>query len=674
MTGYLNSLELCLDWPSDAAEPAIRALRFAATIAQAQGARVLVRSGCEMAALPAYCAASDAVADAGAWVALAPATRVVLSASRSVETPKPGHVMLDIEPWHSEATLFAATGLADLNGSPDGPPLVPNAHYAAHTIGFAVYTALIGVHASAARFGKGEQARVDGLAVLKWINWKAVAGAAMGMRVTRTGAMAEWPVLACKDGHVAILFTERDWPAMIKMVDEEALKDPRFESFEGREEHRAEYLPILQDWCLENSKEDIRTAMATHEIPGDSVRTIGDMLECPLFDHRESFVQAGTSKLPRLPERVLAETEAARAKPAVEPETGDLPLAGLRVLDLGIITAGAGVGALLADMGAEVLKVESETYPDPFRQWAGSSDSPLFRFNNRNKYGLGIDLKTEDGKAQFLEMVAGADIVLENFRRGVIERLGLGFDTLSNANPAILLASISGQGNDGPGTHTSTFGSTLEANAGFATLTRDAAGQPYVTGRPLNFPDQVICLYGAGVTAAAALNCRKTGQGQHLDISQRDTVLYQIGDVIHWVTQGNSEAPESLTAGLGKPMVDAIYACADGAYVALSLPKGSSLETALGADADDLKHWALSRDAESAVSAFRSAGFGAVKALDGKDLSKDASLFASGIFGKDPDGNIVKGFPFQFSETPMSIHSSAPKIGQHNELLLKSRC
>lgn len=669
MPNMLHGVELCLCGSGAAAEPAVRALQFAATLACGQGARLVSGPQFEGLASPFYAGPGAPVEDPKAWAQEDPARRVVLTAGpddvNAFGAVPNVHVVLDT--WHSEATLFAASGLADLNGAPDGAPLVPAAHYASQTIGYAVHTALVAVHAKTRRSGQSEQAVVDGVAVLKWINWKAIAAGAMGTHVSRMGAMAEWPVLACRDGHVAILFTERDWPAMVKMVGDPALADPKFGTFQGREAHRGAYLPILQHWCADRTKDALRAELARYEIPGDTVRTLKDLLECELFAHRQSFVETEAGRVPALPERVLARAAAASPRPPAAP--GSDPLSGLRVLDLGIITAGAGVGAVLANLGAEVLKIESETYPDPFRQWAGSSESPLFRFNSRNKYGIGIDLKTPEGKAQFLDLVRDADIVVENFRRGVIERLGLGFDTLKTANPSILLASISGQGHGGPGTGGSTFGSTLEANAGFATLTRDETGQPYVTGRALNFPDQVICLYGAGVAAAAALHCRETGQGQHLDISQRDTVLFQIGDVIQWVAGGGTEAGPDLQRGIGRPALDGIFACSDG-YVALTAPDPGDLSGVDGLPAD-VGDWALERRVDEAVAAFLGAGFGAARAVSGTELSKDRGLFAAAVLARDPEGHVVKRFPFQFSRVPMRIERGAPKIGQHNHRLMR---
>ena len=670
MFAPLCDLEICLDWPVGTAQPGWRALRFAATVAAEQGARIVATTTCDAGAHGFYVAPDATVASAEEWAQEKPGSRVVLQVN-GTPSSKVAAVSLSIEAHASEAILFAASGLADLNGRPDGPPLVPSAHYAAHTIGYAVYAALVSLHATQKQHGRVEHASLDGLAVMQWINWKAISAGMRGETVTRAGALAEWPVLECADGHVALLFAEREWPAVLDMVNDPDLNDPRFATFKGRQDHRAEYLPILQRFCKTHRKAELRYLVAKHEIPGDSVRTIDDLLKCELFHHRQSFTWTTTGTRPKLPERVIAQSKDTAPQRVTHDTNDALPLSGLRVLDLGIITAGAGVSAVLADLGAEVLKIESSRYPDPFRKWAGSSDSPLFRFNNRNKFGLDIDLKTPDGKAQFLSLVKDADIVVENFRRGVIERLGLGFDDLSAINPRILLASISGQGHTGPGTHMSTFGSTLEANAGFSTLTRDARGQPFVTGLALNFPDQVVCLYGAGVIAAAAIDAQATGIGRHLDVSQRDTVLYQIGDVVNWVAQGNDQVAGALEAGIGRPQIDTILTCADGVFVALHIQNNSAKDTPWAQGG--IQAWAEKHVADDVIATMAAHGHGAAVSLGGIELARNRFAFDSGAFAKDPKGNVVKGFPFQFRNVPMTIQSAAPQVGEHNAQVFKNQ-
>ena len=172
------------------------------------------------------------------------------------------------------------------------------------------------------------------------------------------------------------------------------------------------------------------------------------------------------------------------------------PLKGCRVLDLGIITAGAATSALLADLGAEVIKIESPSYRDPFRGWAGS-DQPedvrgFFRFTNRNKVGASIELKRPEGREAFMRLVAHSDIVLENFRRGVIARLEIDYPQLRAVRPGIILASISSQGETGPDTNYVSFGTTLEAMSGLSWMTGYADGEP-VPDRNERFSGGLLC-------------------------------------------------------------------------------------------------------------------------------------------------------------------------------------
>jgi len=147
-----------------------------------------------------------------------------------------------------------------------------------------------------------------------------------------------------------------------------------------------------------------------------------------------------------------------RRRPA---ETAPAPLAGVVVLDLGTITAGAATSRLLADYGATVIKVESPGRPDPFRAWTPpgsaisvSADatyvSPVFESNNAGKLGVALDLKTDAGRRGFHALAARADVVVENFRVGVTERLGIDFGSLRELNPRLVYLSLSSQGQDGP--------------------------------------------------------------------------------------------------------------------------------------------------------------------------------------------------------------------------------
>jgi crotonobetainyl-CoA:carnitine CoA-transferase CaiB-like acyl-CoA transferase len=584
----------------------------------------------------------------------------------------------------SELALLALSGLADLLGDPARAPVALGGHQAAFTTGYAAFTAAMALLAGRELQGVSEQATVDALSSLAWINWKAGASAAMGTPTTREGEASEWPVLPCADGYFALVYLERDWPALCAMIGDERLSDQRFAAFKGRQRHRVELRSIITNWMCGRSKAELFEAFRLRGIPGGPVLTPADQLTDPLLAHRGSFakIKHGDKyiSVPLAPCRVtMAEAGPANASSKRPSDRGGLPLAGIRVIDLGIITAGAGTSALLADLGAEVLKVEAASYPDPFRAWAGveSGDSPLFKFNNRNKRGIALDLKTVADRQQFLALVAGADVVLENFRRGVLDRLDLGFDVLRRANPRIVLASISGQGQSGPGADHVTYGSTLEALSGLAALTGYPGEQPLISGRNLNYPDQIVCLFAAAATMAVLLRARQQGAAAHVDIAQRDVALYALGDRIAaasllavppqtWL-QGNA-APDQLLQG--------IYAAADGGWLAVSIGTMNEMrafEKLLGQPVvtdGSLAGWVAERTAEAGGELLREAGIAAYAVLDGGGMFNHPAVQRGTAFAQSPSGQLVKGFPFQLAKRPMTIYAESPGIGEHTAEIL----
>ena len=529
------------------------------------------------------------------------------------------------EPWHNEATLFAASGLADLFGEPDGAPLVPSGEWGGATAAYAVVAALSSAQALAAR-GDADVATVECVDALRWVNWKAPAMAWAGAPITREGSNAEWPVLPCADGHVAFVFTARDWKTIVEMVADERLADERFERHASRKEHRAEYLTVLAEWTSTKTKFELDELFHRWKIPASSVLTPPDLLDDVTLAHREAFTTATVGDVevpaPVAPVRVRAESG---GEP--RPLTGDdaaLPLAGVRVLDLGVLTAGAGTSSLVSDLGAEVVKIEASVKPDMFRFWAGQDDSPLFHFSNRNKFGVDLNLKDPAGRAAFLELVAGADAVIENFRRGVLERLELDFDDLRAANPSIVLASVSGQGLTGPRADHTTFGSTLEAASGFTASIAGAGGKHYVSGPNLNFPDQTVCLFAGAVITSAIARSRTTGEALHLDISQRDVAVYCAGPMVEQRALG--ETPRSWSIERSS---------ADDSWVAV------------GAD-----------------------GRTEAVALDGAGVLAACRADRSSAVVDAPFGDAVKGFPFTLRDRELVITRPAPGIGEHDDLIL----
>lgn len=348
------------------------------------------------------------------------------------------------------------------------------------------------------------------------------------------------------------------------------------------------------------------------------------------------------------------------------------PLAGCRVIDLGIITAGASTSAMLADLGADVIKVESSAYIDPFRMWdkgLGAADwwnkSRFFDFTNRNKRGLALDLKTAKGKELFLDLVANADIVVENFRRGVMERLGLGFETLSARNPRLILVSVTSQGQTGPDAKAASFGSTLEATSGLADLTRDAQGVPLISGILLNYPDQIVSLYAAGVATLAVMEQRRTGRGAWLDISQRELASFLVGEHILAASAGATPAPGDAAA----PPATKLVAASDGRWLLCHGASRESLDQAANVLAPGGRS---TKDAAALAMAFAEHDVQAIIVRNGEDMLEAVRNGETRTaFAQTPDGTDVKGMPLTFAGMPLTITRHAPALGEHNAEILR---
>lgn len=245
-------------------------------------------------------------------------------------------------------------------------------------------------------------------------------------------------------------------------------------------------------------------------------------------------------------------------------------LSEIRVLDLTRMLAGPYGSLLLADLGAEVIKIEPPG-GDPMRQMGPyfvSGESAYFLSINRNKESICLDLKSEHGRQAFLDLTARSDVVFENFRPGVMDRLGLGYEDLKEVKPGIILCSISAYGRTGPRQDQPAFDLALQAAGGGMSVTGDPDGAPVRMGVPMG--DLAGGMFGA-LAVAAALNRRaQTGEGAHLDVSLFDgqvsllTYMAQYylvgGDVAkRWGAQHESVVPYNAFATADGYLVVAIF-------------------------------------------------------------------------------------------------------------------
>ncbi|MBK5205690.1 MAG: CoA transferase, partial [Polaromonas sp.] len=204
-----------------------------------------------------------------------------------------------------------------------------------------------------------------------------------------------------------------------------------------------------------------------------------------------------------------------------------LPLAGVRVLDVSQVMAGPYACMLLADMGADVVKVEPPGVGDQTRGAMGfklkGNDSMGFLNMNRNKRSITLNLKTDAGREVLFRMVKDADILVENYRPGVVKRLGIDYETLSAINPKLVYASISGFGQSGPWANRPGFDLMAQAMSGIMSVTGYPGGPPVKAGVPV--ADIGCALFASYAILAAYIGAKTTGLGQHIDASLFDSAL-----------------------------------------------------------------------------------------------------------------------------------------------------
>jgi crotonobetainyl-CoA:carnitine CoA-transferase CaiB-like acyl-CoA transferase len=204
------------------------------------------------------------------------------------------------------------------------------------------------------------------------------------------------------------------------------------------------------------------------------------------------------------------------------------PLAGMRVLELAQIMAGPTCGMMLADMGADVIKVEKLPGGDDaraYREPRVNGVSAPFMILNRNKRGIALNLKHAQGRDILLRMVKEADVLTENYRRGTLEKLGLGYDVLSKVNPGLIYCAVSGYGRDGPDADKPGFDLIAQGFSGLMSVTGEPGGPPVKTGNSIADTNAGI-LAMAGITAAY-VHKLKTGEGQVVDTSLIEAALQQ---------------------------------------------------------------------------------------------------------------------------------------------------
>ncbi|WP_399123510.1 CaiB/BaiF CoA transferase family protein [Streptomyces sp. N2A] len=368
------------------------------------------------------------------------------------------------------------------------------------------------------------------------------------------------------------------------------------------------------------------------------------------------------------------------AHPAAAPAPG--PLDGLRVIDLATLFAGPLAATVLGDFGAEVIKVEHPHRPDPARGHGPAKDGVglWWKLLGRNKKAMTLDLSHPGGREVLLRLAAGADVVIENFRPGTLEKWGLGWAELSAVNPRLVLARVTGFGQFGPYARRPGFGTLAEAMSGFAAITGEPDGPP--TLPPFGLADGIAALTAAYAVMAALHGRAATGRGQVIDLALIEPLLTVLGPHPLWYDQLSHVQPRTGNRSANVAPRNT-YRTADGSWVAVSTSAESVAERvmrlvgrpevidepwfATGAGrarhADELDaavgDWIARHDRDEVLSAFELAEAAIAPVYDVRDVLADPQYAALGSITEVPDDELgplrMQNVLFRLSETPGAI-------------------
>ncbi len=374
------------------------------------------------------------------------------------------------------------------------------------------------------------------------------------------------------------------------------------------------------------------------------------------------------------------------------------PLAGVKVIELGTLIAGPFASRICAEFGAEVIKVESPDGGDPLRKWRKLYEgTSLWWFvQARNKQSLTLNLKHEDGREVLRKLLSEADILIENFRPGVLEKLGFGWEALHALNPKLVMVRLSGFGQSGPMKDQPGFGAVGESMGGLRYITGFEDRPPVRTG--ISIGDSIAALWGV-IGALMALRHREVngGQGQVVDVALYEAIFAMMEsmvpefDVFGFIRERTGNimpgiTPSSIhTSSDGKHVQigangDAIFKRFMLAIGRVDLAEDATLASNDGRDLrrDELygviDRWVGSKPLDAVLATLTAAEVPASRIYSAEDMFSDPQYLAREMFlsAKLPDGKAFKmpGIVPKLSETPGSAEWVGPELGEHNQQVL----
>lgn len=540
-------------------------------------------------------------------------------------------------------------------------------------------------------------------------------------------------IFPCRDGYVYIwMSAPAHWEALGKLLDHPAWMDdfpPHWLERECTAERVAQCRHHIAQWLRTQDKHAAAEAAQKLGLTLVAVNNASDLLASPQYQFRGYFSAVdhpvqGRALYPTVPYKLSAtparidtpapllgqhsvqemlQLMSARSQiPSDKPahsRAGNLrggPLQGVRVVELTKVWAGPYVGKLLAFLGAEVIRVESESAIDVTRVYGVSdiNNAPGFQAVNTQKLSVQIDMKTAAGVGLILDLLRESDIVIENLRPGAVKRLGLDYDTVRAVNPAIVYVSMGMYGTQGPLCYQTGYAPCFAALGGLSALV-GYEGQP-PSGMNIRYADSTFGAMAAYGALVALLHRRCSGVGQFVDVSAVESMTSMIGDsIMDYVHNGalNGTVPTCDGNRHSEMAPHGAYPCRDGEWLSIAVASDgewAALASAMGQAAlaadprfacgsgrqahreeldSQLAQWTINCDASELSARLQHLGIAATRSQSSIDMIADPHLWARGFYQQVSDGSgqtkTTLGPAWKMSRAA-HVTAAAPRLGEHN--------
>jgi crotonobetainyl-CoA:carnitine CoA-transferase CaiB-like acyl-CoA transferase len=461
----------------------------------------------------------------------------------------------DFSTWQGTTPVYhALTSELSRSGIPGRDPLIPPGDLPYDVAAAQAVFQALSLYLDRLRTGAGDRidfSILDGAMQALDPAFGMTGSAAAGVPLSaaprgRAEARHQYPIIRCKDGFARIcVLAQRQWRGMFEWLGRpEEFADPAYGSLRVRFSSPT-LVPAIARFFADKTRAELEQQGQQYGVPVAGVLTLAEALTTEQIRSRGFLrevelapgvigpVPAGTAEIDgarawsdEVPEAGGRQVTYARVLAARERGHDRLPLDGIRVLDLGVIVVGGDTGRLFGDLGADVIKVENSAFPDGARAAQGPSGmAPGFAAGHRNKRGIGINLRDPDGMRLARQLARAADIVLTNFKPGVIGSLGLDYDSLKDVSPGIVVVDSSAFGPTGPWSRRLGYGPLVRAAAGLTDqwVYPDEPGS--FSDAITVYPDHVCARIGAMGALALLVRRERTGRGGSVSVAQSEVML-----------------------------------------------------------------------------------------------------------------------------------------------------